>query len=329
MTLPSTPATMFAWISEAKGLAGLRLAEIAVPRPRPGEVLLRVEAAALNFSDILMVDDAYQVRPPRPFVPGQEVAGTVVAAGPNCGLKPGARIAGKVNWGGFAAYATMRADMAMELPEALSFAEGAAVPVAYTTAAVALGESARLAAGETVLVLAAAGGVGLAAVQIARRRGARVIAACSSGKIALAEAQGVDLAVDYNGPDWSARVRAAAPEGVDVVLDPVGGAFADAALRLLGWQGRYLVVGFASGEIPKLPANRLLMKRASAIGVYWSHDRDGAMLARLQREIMAMFALGETRPPLGAGYPMAALPQALADLAGRRSHGKLILEPSA
>lgn len=321
------PATMRAWQSTAPGLAGLSCINLPRPAPGVGHALIRVEAAALNFADTLMIDDRYQVRPPRPFVPGQEIAGTVVAVGQSCRLEPGQRVAGKVDWGGFADYALMRGDMAIALPDQVSAATGVALPVVYVTAMVALTESTQVKAGETVLVIAAAGGVGLAAVEIAKALGARVIAAAGGAdKGELARAHGADDTVDYRQDGWSQKVKAlTGGRGVDVILDPVGGAATKEALRALAWEGRLLIVGFASGDIPSIPANRLLLNRASAIGVYWNHDRDDVMLARVAQRLSAMLTAGTIRPHIGNVFAFEDLPQALTALAERRTTGKAIL----
>jgi len=197
----------------------------------------------------------------------------------------------------------------------------------YTTALVAMTESTTITAGETVLVLAAAGGVGLATVEVAKQLGARVIAATgATEKCALARAHGADETVDYRDKEWTDRVKAmTGGRGVDVIVDPVGGEVTKQALRLLDWGGRLLVVGFSSGEIPQIPANRLLLRRASAIGVYWSHDRDGLMLARIARRMLDLSAAGVIRPHIGATFAFEDLPTALAALRGRVTTGKTIL----
>jgi len=308
-------------------MGGLSLAEVGIPAPSAGQALVRVDTAALNFSDLLMIDDRYQVRPPRPFVPGQEIAGTVVAAGADSGLRIGERIASKVNWGGFAEHVLVRGDMAIRVPPDLPSATASALPVVYTTAMVALSESTTIRLEENVLVLAAAGGVGLAAVEIAGYFGARVIAAAGGEeKCALARDHGAHETVDYRQPGWSDRVKAlTGANGVGVIVDPVGGAASKDALRTLGWEGRLLIVGFTSGDIPQIPANRLLLKRASAIGVYWNHDRDGAMLARVSGKLAAMAQDGAIRPHIGRSFAFEDLPQALRALAERRTTGKVVL----
>jgi NADPH2:quinone reductase len=320
------PHTIRIWQSGAAGIGGLTMMRGPCPVPGDGELLIRVEAAALNFSDLLMIDDRYQVRPPRPFVPGQEIAGTVVSTGSNA-FSPGDRVAGKVSWGGFADHAVMRADMAIRIPADVSTIAASALPVVYTTAMVALTESTMVRQGETVLVLAAAGGVGLATVQIARALGARVIAAAGGpDKGELARVHGAETAIDYTSPGWSEQVKAATGgHGADVIVDPVGGGATGEALRTLAWEGRLLVVGFSSGEIPAIPANRLLLRRASAIGVYWNHDRDGAMLERVTQRLAELLRTGAIAPRIGASFAFAQLPTALTALAERRTTGKLVL----
>ena len=249
------PALMRAWQSADPGLSALTLADIPCPRPDNGTAVIRVEAAALNFSDLLMIEGRYQINPPRPFTPGQEIAGTVTAPGAGCGLRAGQRVCGKVIWGGFAEYAVMRGDMAIAIPAGITAATAVALPIVYTTAMVALTESTQMAAGETVLVLAAAGGVGLAAVEIAHGLGARVIAAAGGAeKAGFAREHGADEVIDYGEDGWSGKVKAlTGGRGVDIVVDPVGGAATKEALRALAWKGRLLVSGFASGEVPHDP----------------------------------------------------------------------------
>jgi NADPH:quinone reductase len=321
------PSKIRCWHSRDPGLAGLVLGHASRPEPGPGEVLVRVEAAALNFSDLLMIEDGYQVRPPRPFVPGQEIAGTVVATGCGIDLAVGERVMSKVTWGGFSEYATVRADMAMRVPAELSVTDAAALPIVYTTALVALTEITTVARGETVLVLAAAGGIGLAAVQIACHLGAQVIAAAGGEtKCALARAHGGHRSVDYSLQGWAEAVKALTKErGVDIIVDPVGGELTGEALRLLAWGGRLLVVGFSSGEIPRIPAHRLLLRRASAMGVYWSHDRDREMVRRATQRLDGFLRAGIIRPHVSAVHGLSELPGALMALRQRKTTGKIVL----
>jgi NADPH2:quinone reductase len=321
------PNTMRCWRSAASGLGGLELVDLTVPKPGDEEALVRTAAAALNFSDLLMLDDHYQVRPPRPFTPGQEIAGRVVAAGPKSGLAAGDVIASKVHWGGFAEYAIVRGDMAIRVPPGMSPEAAAALPIVYTTAIVALTESTKIGSGDVVLVLAAAGGVGLACVELANQLGAHVIAAAGGeDKCALVRQHGAREAINYRHANWSDVLKSLTNgRGIDVIVDPVGGPATLEALRALAWEGRLLVVGFSSGEIPHIPANRLLLKRASAIGVYWSHDRDSAMLARVVSKLTSLVTTGAVRPHIGARFAFEQLPQALTTLAERRSTGKVLL----
>jgi NADPH:quinone reductase len=320
--------TMRAWqCGTTPGRGDLGLVDVAVPEPGPNELLVKVGAAALNYADILMIDDRYQIRPPRPFIPGQEVAGHVVKAGADTRTAPDSLVASKVIWGGFADYAIVRDDMAIPVPDGFGLAEVSALPVVYVTAMVALTESTAVKAGETVLIHAAAGGVGLAALQIARTLGARVIAtAGGKEKVEFCRAQGADVALDYKDSGWPEALRAATQgKGVDVVVDSVGGEVTIQSMKALARDGRLLIVGFSSGNIAAIPANRLLLRRASAIGVYWNHDHDGPMLARVTERLTRLCASGQVRPVVKADYRLEDLPRALDDLAGRRSIGKLVL----
>ncbi|MEO6626914.1 MAG: NADPH:quinone oxidoreductase family protein [Burkholderiaceae bacterium] len=316
-----------AWLSDQPGVAHMTLVERPMPVVSASELLVQVACAALNFSDLLMLNDTYQVRPPRPFVPGQEISGTVVEAAPQTGFRAGDRVAGKVEWGGFSSHALMRADMAIPIPPGVAFDVAAALPVAYITAVVALTVCTPVRRDETVLVLAGAGGVGMAAVDIARAVGARVMAAVGGpAKAQLVLQRGAHAAVDYGNPAWLEQVRAFNDRGgVDVIVDPVGGVLARDALSCLGWMGRYLVVGFASGEIPQIPANRLLLKRASAIGVYWNHDRDAAMLRGVCERLTGWLADGVIHPHVGARFTFAQAPEAIAALQSRGTTGKVVL----
>ena len=328
MTPPADRNPARAWLSgETPGVDHLSCGELPCPTPADGELLVRVEAAALNFSDLLMIDDAYQVRPPRPFVPGQEIAGTVVEAGASASTPVGTRVAGKVLWGGFSDRALMRDDMAICLPDNIGATEGVALPVSYTTALVALTECTQVGEGETLLVHAAAGAVGLAAVQVGAALGARVIATTGApDKCGVARQNGAVAAVNYRDENWAEQVRGAADGGVDVIFDPVGGDIAKASLDLLAYRGRHLVVGFASGDVPRFPGHKLLLNRLSAIGVYWNHDTDAEMLRRVTARMIGMCGAGALHPVIGGTYPFADLPRALADLRDRGSVGKLVLE---
>jgi len=314
-----------AWqVTSHAGPEALALAGLPEPTPGPGEVLVRVHAAGLNFADLLMIRGAYQVRPTLPFVPGQEIAGVV--AGPPGSHWLGKRVSSKVQWGGFAEYAAAREDMLIQLPAELTFAAGATLPVVWPTAWIALHARAGLRSGESVLVHAGASGVGLACIQLARCAGARVAATGGSdAKLALARGAGAETAFDYRDPAWVEGARAFSGDGFDAIVDPVGGDVTDASVKLLGWGGRLLLVGFASGRIPEIKANRLLLRNASAIGVYWSHDRDRALIERAVTEVLQLHAKRRIAVTAQAEHRFADLPRALMALADRRAIGKHVL----
>lgn len=317
---------MKAWqCGHGGGREDLSLVELAPARAGAGEAVIRVAAAALNFSDLLMLRGAYQVRPPLPFVPGQEIAGMVSAD--SALFRAGDRVAGKVLWGGFAEQAVAREDMLVRLPRDVPFVEGASLPVIWPTAWIALHARAQLRAGETVLVHAAAGGVGAAAVQLARVAGARVFAtAGGADKLALCRELGAEEAFDYRAGPWLEPLLACTGgRGVDVVFDPVGGEITELSVRALARNGRLLIVGFACGEIHAIKANRLLLRNASALGVYWSHDQDGALVARALEDVLALRDARKIRLLVGRRYPFGELARALADLEGRSTTGKSVL----
>ena len=303
--------------------------KIELPKPTPvnGELLVKVEVAALNYSDLLMLNDTYQVRPSRPFTPGQEVAGTVVGIGEGTGITVGQRIASKVMFGGFAEYVIVRADMAILIPDAMPLSSAVALPVVYTTAVVALTKMVQVQKKEVVLIHAAAGGLGLAAVQLARHLGARVFATTGSeAKCRIAKESGAELAINYLNQNWRSELMTATEgRGVDIVFDSVGGEVTKESIKCLAWQGRLLIVGFSSGNLPNLPAHLLHLKNASAIGVYWSHERNPKMLADIGRQLVQLFETGIIQPIIHNPYGFSDLPQALQDLQDRASVGKLVM----
>lgn len=323
------PQTMQAWTVLDWGTPeDLRFGPTPTPQPGPGEVLVQVRAAGLNFADSLMIAGKYQVKPTPPFVLGAELAGVVVAAAPGSAFKPGDRVAAQVWTGGFGEYCVVEEYRLIRLAEQLSFAEGAALPVSYTTSHVALFHDGGLRPGQTVLVHAAAGGIGIASTQLAKAGGARVIATASSTeKLAVAAAAGADVLINYREPGWQDAVRRAAPDGVNLVVDPVGGEVTLDSVRLLAWRGRLLLVGFAAGEAARVPANRLLVNAAAAMGVYWNFERDGEMVREIQADLARRAAAGEIRPQVGARHRLADLRQALADLQSGRTIGKVVVEP--
>ena len=320
---------MRAWQVEAISDSGEMVQrDVPVPVPSDNQYLIRVAASGLAFGDTLIVKGRYQVKPALPFTPGSEVAGTIVNAsgGP---LAVGARVASSSHLGGYAEYALVSKSEALEISDGISNASALALRSNYPTSFYALREVARLRAGETVLVHAAAGGVGSAAVALAKWMGARVIATAGGAeKVQAVRRLGADEAIDYLASDWVTAVKQLAPNGVDVVFDPVGGDTGAQSLRCLAFGARYLVIGFSGGSLTQLPANRLLLHNATAHGVLWGEvrKRDMALATRLTREIYNAYAAGSLAVLNGQGYSFAEAPLALAALEGRRSIGKVWLD---
>ena len=312
----------------------LVLEEVAEPVPGGGEVLVEVRAAALNFPDVLMIAGKYQSQPPFPFSPGGEVAGTVLEAGPGVTeFGPGDRVFGGVGYGGFAERVAVASRNLQPMPESMSFAEASGISTTYGTSYYAMKQRAALQPGETLLVLCAAGGVGIAAVQLGKAMGARVIAAASSErKLAVAKDSGADELIDYSDGQLKDKVKAlTGGRGADVIYDPVGGALFDQCLRSINWYGRILVIGFAAGDIPKAPINLILLKSCQLVGVFygaWS-ARDRAGNAANFRDILAFHAAGKIKPVVGRVHPLENYAQALNDLAQRRAIGKIVVTPGA
>lgn len=311
-----------------------RLSVQSVPSPTagPGQLLLRVKASALNFPDVLMAQGLYQKKPPLPFSPGTEVAGVVKEIGAGVqGFAIGDRVIAYPGLGGFAEECVAPAERTMALPEGMDFDVGAALILTYCTALHALGDCGRLQAGETLLVLGAAGGVGVAAIEVAKAMGAKVIAAASSdGKLALCTQAGTDATINYASEDVRRRaLELTGGRGVDIVFDPVGGDYTEAALRSLRWRGRLLIIGFAAGTIPRIPLNLALFKERSLIGVYWGdavkHDPQGH--ARNVRQLMDWFAAGRIRPRISERVSLAEAPAAMARMAQRQVTGKVVVLP--
>ncbi len=326
---------MKAWVVERITEAGeMRLAECPALQPGPRDYLVQVEAAGVNFLDTLMLRGRYQRKPPLPFTPGVEVVGTITAAGAEAPLAPGARICASIEGGAFAEQALVPTGAARPVPDDVP-AEAALVllGVNYPTSYYALHNRAGLKSGETVLVHAAAGGVGSAAVQIAKAAGARVIATAGTAeKRELCRGLGADEVIDYAAPDWVDRLRAVTGgAGADVIYDPVGGEVGVQSLRGLAWRGRYLVVGFAAGTIPDLPANRLLLKDASAMGVFWGEvcKRDPAAAEQVADAVLALYRAGRLSPLIGARFPLAEAREALDRLGRRETVGKVLVCPAA
>jgi NADPH2:quinone reductase len=323
---------MRALICEAHGGPEvLKVGTLPEPKVGPGQLLIRVAAAGLNFADTLMVSGSYQEKPAFPFAPGLEVAGTIVEAGAGVtGLRKGQRVLAAVGHGGFAELAAADASGVFPLPDAMDFVTAAGFMVTYGTAHGALVWRAALKPGETLVVHGAAGGVGLAAVEVGKALGARVIAtAGGADKLAVAKAHGADLLIDYKSEDLKARLKElAGPKGAEVHFDPVGGSAFDASLRAVAWEGRIVIVGFAGGGVPQIPANILLVKNASAIGFYWGSYRrqDPARLRAQFDDLFAWYAAGKLKPHVSHRLPLAAAAQGFELLRDRRATGKVVVE---
>ena len=315
----------------------LELAEIEQPATGPGDLLVRVRACAINYPDVLIIEDKYQFKPPRPFAPGGEIAGEVIAVGERAeGWSVGDRVIGACGWNGLAEFAVIQARNAFRLPEGRDFAEGAALLMTYGTSIHALWDRGRLKAGDTLLVLGAAGGVGLAAVELAKARGARVIGAVSSEEKARAvrEAGADDVVVYPHGPldkDGSKQLAedfkaAVGKDGANVIYDPVGGDYAEPALRAIAWGGRYLVVGFPAG-IPRLPLNLTLLKSCDVCGVFWGAfaARDPKSNAAHVAELFDLWDAGKIAPKVSATYSLGQAGEAIAALGARSAIGKLVV----
>lgn len=306
--------------------------EMPDPKPRAGEVVLEVEAAGCNFFDILLVQGKYQMKPSFPFTPGAEVAGVVRELGSGVtNVRVGDRVFAGLALGAFAERVAVSANAVHPMPDAMSYAEGAAFPVVYPTSYAALVLRANLAAGETLLVHAAAGGVGVAAVQIGKALGARVIAtAGGADKLEVARRAGADEAIDYLRGDWVEAVkRLTNGRGADVIYDPVGGEIFDGSMRCIAWNGRLLVIGFASGVIPEVKANRILLKNISVVGLHWGAyaQNDPARVPEVFAGLAKLYETGHVRPVIFGTYGLDEVPQALEALASRATYGKVIIAP--
>jgi len=310
----------------------LELAEIADPVAGPGEAVVRIEAAALNFFDTLIIAGKYQTKPAMPFSPAAEFAGCVESLGDGVtGLRVGDRVLGYAGYGAARERIALSADRLVKIPDGVDFDHAAGLCVTYGTTLHALKDRAGLAAGETLAVLGASGGVGLAAVELGKLMGARVIACASSPeKIAFARRHGADEGIDYGSEDLKDALRRVTQgNGADVIYDPVGGQFAEAALRSIAWQGRFLVVGFAAGEIPKLPLNLVLLKGCDVLGVFWGSwiTRDPAGHRANTERLLQWCAEGKLSSHVHAVYPLSEAPAALKAIAARQVMGKVILRP--
>jgi NADPH2:quinone reductase len=322
---------MHAWLCENPiGVEALQWKELPTPEPKPGEVRVAIRAASLNFPDLLIVQNKYQMKPPLPFVPGSEYAGVVEAVGEGVmHLKVGDAVAAFGGTGGFGTHAVVNAALVVPLPKGFAFDDASAFILTYATTHHALVDRAALKAGETLLVLGAAGGVGTAAIQIGKVIGARVIAAASSdAKCELCRSIGADETINYAGANIRDEIkRLTDGKGVDVVYDPVGGDLAEPVFRSIAWRGRYLVIGFAQGPIPALPLNLALLKGASIVGVFWGEfaRREPKANARALAELMRWYAEGKVKPVIDLRLPMKELPAAYERMGSRTVRGKLVM----
>ena len=308
----------------------LEIADIADPTPATGEAVVRIHAAALNFFDTLIIAGKYQTKPPMPFSPSAEFAGVVESLGDGVtSLKIGDRVLGYSRYGAARERIAIAAEKLVKIPDALDFDRAAGLCVTYGTTLHALKDRAKLKAGETLAVLGASGGVGLAAVELGKIMGARVIACASSPeKIAFARSHGADDGIDYAAEDLKEALRRVTNgNGPDVIYDPVGGAYAESALRTIAWQGRFLVVGFAAGDIPKLPLNLVLLKGCDVLGVFWGSwiERNPAGHRANTEQLLAWCAEGKLSSHVHAVYPLSEAATALKAIAARQVMGKVIL----
>jgi len=304
--------------------------EVADPEPGPGEVVVDMKAAGVNFPDVLIIQNKYQFKPPLPFAPGAELAGIIAAVGPDVkGFKAGDRVIASCGKGAFAQKVKVAASRLIALPLAVDFDTAAAFTLAYSTSWHAIKDRAALQAGETMLVLGAAGGVGLAAIEIGKVLGARVIAAASSPeKLAVCREHGADDTIDYAAEDLRERIKALTDgKGPDVIYDPVGGRYTESAFRSIAWRGRHLVVGFANGEIPKLPLNLALLKGAAIVGVFWGDyvSREPRVFTQDVATLFDLVAQGKLKPHISARYPLPQGAAALEDMMNRKVIGKVVI----
>ena len=324
---------MKAVVCNAWGLPDtLVVEELPDPQPGPGQVTLEIMAAGVNFPDVLIIQGKYQFKPELPFTPGSELSGVVSAVGEGVvNFKEGDKVIAFASHGAFAQKIVVPAHSLMHMPPGMDFDTAAAITLTYGTSHHAVVDRAALKAGETMLVLGAAGGVGLAAIEIGKALGARVIAAASTDeKLAVCRAHGADATINYSTEDLREAIKAATDgKGPDVIYDPVGGIYSEPAFRSIGWRGRYLVVGFANGEIPKLPLNLTLLKGASLMGVFWGEfaKREPKANMGAMRELMGWLAEGKIKPLISARYALADTAKALNDMAARKVTGKVVIQP--
>jgi NADPH2:quinone reductase len=310
----------------------LEYRDVTSPSAGAGEVVVSVKAASVNFPDVLIIDNKYQFKPPLPFSPGSELAGVVKEVGPGVGgVHPGDRVMAFTIYGAFAEEVALDAARVLPIPPGMDDVTAAALLLTYGTMDHGLRDRGALAAGETVLVLGASGGIGIASIEIAKALGARVIACASSDdKLAACRAHGADAVINYATDDLRARIKELTEgRGVDVIVDPVGGPFTEPALRSIAWRGRLLVVGFAAGEIPKMPLNLTLLKGCSIVGVFWGDflRREPAAFAASVAQLGQWHAEGKIKPHVSGTFPLARAADAIKLMAERKVIGKLVIVP--
>jgi NADPH2:quinone reductase len=310
--------------------ASLVIEDIASPTPGKGQVVVSVKACGVNYPDILIIQGKYQLKPPFPFSPGSEVSGIVKEVGEGVNsVKAGDRVIAFCGVGGFAEEVVTEATKLIPIPATLDFATAAGFTLVYGTAYHALKDRAQLKSGETLLVLGAAGGVGLATVELGKLMGARVIAAASNDeKLAVCKQMGADETINYSTEDLRERIKALTNgNGVDVVFDPLGGHFTEPALRSVAWNGRFLVIGFVAGDIPRIPLNLPLLKGSSIVGVFWGSFTEHEPKRNQQnlQELLTLLAQGKIKPHISATYPLERAADALNDLMNRKVMGKAVL----
>jgi len=308
----------------------MKLAEVSIPQPGPGQVLIRNRASSLNFFDILQIQGKYQVKPPFPFTPGAEIAGVVEKTGEGVThVRTGDPVVSIPFLGGLAEYTVARVRDTFPLPKGMSFAEGAALPIVYQTSYFALRDRGQLKAGEWLLVHAGASGVGMSAIQLGRAWGARVIATAGSAeKLAFARSQGAEIALDYSAAGWVEQVKQITGKGADVIYDPVGGDVFDLSTKCIAPFGRLLIIGFAGGRIPSIAANRILLKNMSVVGVLWGNHVSAhpEYAAETHAELARMYEAGQVRPVVAHSYSLADVLAAYRDMGARKVMGKVVVE---
>ena len=310
----------------------LVIEDVPSPQVSGDGVKVKVKAAGLNFPDTLIIEGKYQIKPELPFSPGGEMAGEIIEVGPDVkNLKPGMRVMGLTGYGSFAEEKVIGESRVIPVPDGMKDETAAAFSMVYGTSYHALKQRANIQPGETLLVLGASGGVGLAAVELGKAMGAKVIAAASSDdKLQVAKEAGADDLINYTDEDLKEALKSRYPQGIDVIYDPVGDRFTEPALRNMAWNGRFLIVGFAAGEIPKIPANLTLLKGCSVVGVFWGAFTAKEPKEHIQnvKELMQLFAEGKINPRVSEVFPFEQYEDALAALSSRRAKGKVVLKVS-